>query len=213
MSSRRWPTSLNKSQRRKRTALSPFYFFQLPQPHLPLPFSKKLFSAVQPNSDVGNAIDLNTLQGSSSEVVTHSLSGTIYSDALITYWPVRTILMIENIPSDTARNLLSSSSYGKPPLIEDTTDSGISHAQQQQQHSCLFSSTFTPSTIGSTVSYSVTAIGKNSSQIYLHFSVRVDTDSFNYFAHFMVLHFTSNKQWIQLWDCLFTQQLKRSPLT
>ena len=159
---------------------------------------------MHPNSDAGNAIDLNTLQGSSSDAVTHSLSGTTYSVALTTYCPVRTILTIENIPSETARNLLSSSSYGKPPLIEDATDSGISHAQQQQQHSCLFSSTFTPSTIGSTVSAFVTAIGENSNQIYLYIPFCVNDDLLNYFAHFMVFNFSDRKQRFQLKSCLFT---------
>ena len=87
--------------------------YQLPQPHLPpLPLSLSIGCAVvaQENSAVGNAIDLNTLQGSLFEGEIHSLSGMIYSVAETRYCPVLTILTTEKIPRDTARYLLSSCS-------------------------------------------------------------------------------------------------------
>lgn len=113
--------------------------------------------AVHENSEIGNAIALKTLQGSFSVGEMHSLSGMTYSLAVIISWSGRMILIIENIPRETAKNLLSSSSsYKRLPLSVPATVSGMSCAQQQQQqHSETFSKIFTSSTMGSTVSTTV----------------------------------------------------------
>ena len=87
---------------------SPLVFYPL-QPHLPLGLSPfvDVYSGGQ-NSDVGKGICLKTQQGSSSSALTHSLSGTQYSVALIRYCAGLTILTTEKIPSETVRYLSSS---------------------------------------------------------------------------------------------------------
>ena len=81
-------------------------------PHFPpFPFScadTELLYDPDPNSVIGKAIDLNTLQGSSLEGEMHSLSGIIYSVAEIRYCAGRTILTIENMPRETARYMSTS---------------------------------------------------------------------------------------------------------
>lgn len=106
------------------------------------------------NSDIGKAIDLNTLQGSLLEGEMHSLSGMTYSVAEIIYCPGRTILIIEKMPRETARYLSESPpSTIVFPLRVPTTVSGISQAQQQQQQQSLPSSnTLTLRIMGSTAS-------------------------------------------------------------
>lgn len=98
-----------------------------------------------------------SLQGSSSEGLTHSLSGTVYSVAVIRYCAGRSMRTTEKKPSDTTRNL-SSSPPIRLPLTDFVTDSGISSTEQQQQQQVCGSTILAFRIIGSTVSNTATGI-------------------------------------------------------
>ena len=94
------------------------------------------------------------LQGSSSSVFIHSLSGTQYSVALIRYCAGRSIRTTEKIPKETLKNLSPSwLSQSVPDTVEDT-QSGITLQQHPTLHTqqSLRSLTLTLRIIGSTTS-------------------------------------------------------------